>query len=259
MKVKQLLLIPDPKDIQESLKLAGAYDCGFEYNDFFAPDKLDDERWIRDRILFYQGLGNRPDYCTLHGAFFDVTVFSDDAKIRQASDFRVEQSLQIAGALGVAGVVFHTNYMPNFLNESYRQAWVDKNAAYWTKKAADYPDLTIYMENMFDADYRLLAELGEKMKDIPNFGICFDYAHAHVFGDVNKIEDWVGALSPFVRHIHINDNDFVSDLHLAVGDGRIVWTDFKKHYEKYFSEASVLIEVAGTDKIEKSLEYLQCL
>ncbi len=259
MKVKQLLLIPDKEHIKECLGLADTYGCGFEYNDFFLPDNLDNESWVRDRISFYQKLDNRPKYCTLHGAFFDVMVFSDDARIRQVSDFRVEQSLQIANELGASGVIFHTNYMPNFLNASYRQAWVDKNASYWTKKASEYPSLNIYMENMFDTDYQLLAALGEKMQDIPNFGICFDYAHAHVFGDVNKIEDWVKVLAPFVRHIHINDNDFSSDLHLAVGDGTIAWDNFKKYYENYFSEASVLIEVTGIDKIKKSLEYLQCL
>lgn len=259
MKIEHLLIIPDKENIEASLKLADAYGCGFEYNDFFLPDNLDQEAWLQDRISFYQRLDNLPAHCTLHGAFFDVTVFSDDSKIRQVSDYRVEQSLKIASALGVAGVVFHTNYIPNFLQESYRNAWVDKNAAYWTKKAAAYPGLYIYMENMFDTDFRLLAELGEKMQGIPNFGICFDYAHAHAFGDVHQLGEWVEALAPFVRHIHINDNDFSSDLHLALGDGRIVWDSFKKYYEKYFPEASVLVEVTGIEKIKKSLDYLQQL
>lgn len=259
MKIEQLLLIPDKENIDLCLKLADEYGCGFEYNDFFLPGNLDREEWIRDRISFYQGIKNRPAYCTLHGAFFDVTVFSDDPKIRRVSDERVEQSLRIAGELGVKGVVFHTNYVPNFIQDSYRNNWVDRNAAYWAEKAAAHQDLYIYMENMFDTDFRLLARLGEKMRAVPNFGICFDYAHAHVFGDENEIEEWVHALGPFVRHVHINDNDFLSDLHLALGEGRIVWDRFKRYYEKYFPDASVLIEVTEIEKIKKSLDYLQYL
>lgn len=259
MKIGQLLLIPDKEDIENSQKLAETYGCGFEYNDFFWPDNLDRKEWVRDTISFYQNLKNKPAYCTLHGAFFDVTVFSEDKKIRQASDYRVEQSLKIAGELGAAGVIFHTNYIPNFHQESYRNAWVEKNAQYWAAKAAAYPHLNIYMENMFDMDFQLLAALGAKMQSIPNFGICFDYAHAHAFGNVQQIEEWVKALAPFVRHIHINDNDFMSDSHLALGDGKIEWDEFKKYYEKYFSEASVLIEVTGKEKIKKSLEYLKRL
>lgn len=259
MRIEHLLLIPDKENIEASLKLAETYGCGFEYNDFFRPDNLDRKEWVQDRISFYQGLKNKPAYCTLHGAFLDVTVFSEDAKIRQASDERVEQSLKIASEIGAIGVIFHTNYIPNFLEESYRNAWVEKNAQYWAEKASAYPHLNIYMENMFDTDFRLLAELGEKMQSIPNFGICFDYAHAHAFGNVQQIEEWVKALAPFVRHIHINDNDFLSDSHLALGDGKIKWDEFKKYYEKYFSEASVLIEVTRKEKIKKSLDYLKRL
>lgn len=259
MRIEQLLLIPDKENIAMSLNLAEEYGCGFEYNDFYLPEHLDQEAWIQERTVFYQRLNKRPGYCTLHGAFFDVTVFSDDLKIRQVSDYRVEQSLGIGAALGVAGVVFHTNYMPNFLQASYRNAWVDKNAAYWAEKAAAYPELNIYMENMFDTDAGLLAELGKKMQGIPNFGICFDYAHAHAFGNEQRIGEWVEALAPFVRHIHIDDNDFISDLHLPLGNGRIPWDDFKKYYEKYFPKASVLVEVTGIEKIKKSLDYLRDL
>ena len=63
-------------------------------------------------------------------------------------------------------------------------------------------------------------------------------------------------LAPYVKHIHINDNDFRQDLHLAVGDGDIDWARFKIYYETYFPEATVLIEVTGMDKITRSLEYL---
>ena len=114
MKIEHLLIIPNKENIKTSLKLADAYGCGFEYNDFFLPDNLDRQEWVQDRISFYQNLKNKPGYCTLHGVFFDVTVFSDDSKIRQVSDYRVEQSLKIAGEFGAAGVIFNTIYIPNF-------------------------------------------------------------------------------------------------------------------------------------------------
>ena len=51
-------------------------------------------------------MSGMPGYCTLHGAFLDVTVFSDDSLIARASDYRVEQSLTIAKRLGVEGLYF---------------------------------------------------------------------------------------------------------------------------------------------------------
>ena len=259
MKIDNILIIPDKENIEESLRLADEYNCGFEYNDFFLPAVLDDKERLRKTIDFYKGLDGLPRYCTSHGAFLDVTVFSDDARIKEVSDYRVEQSLCIAEELGARAVIFHTNYVPNFKLESYQKSFVERNVEYWTSKLEKHPNINIYMENMFDTDCTLLAHLAERMKDTERFGVCFDYAHAHAFGEPNEIEDWVKNLAPYVRHMHINDNDFISDLHLAVGDGRIDWKDFCRYYETYFPKASVLIETKGMEKIRKSLEYISFL
>lgn len=255
MKIDNLLIIPNSNDLDRYLGLCNKYGCGFEYNDFFLPAIMDQAGYAEEKIAIYQKKEGMPKKCTIHGAFLDVTVFSDDPKIVAVSDYRVEESLSVAEKLGCQGVVFHTNYVANFKAKTYRDNWVKRNEAYWRKKTAAHPGINIYIENMFDDDPELLAALGEKMQDVANFGICFDYAHAHVFGNERKIEEWVRALSPYVKHLHINDNDFKEDLHLALGEGWIDWDLFKKYYEKYFSQASVLLEVSGYEKTEKSLEY----
>ena len=80
-----------------------------------------------------------------------------------------------------------------------------------------------------------------------------------MFGNPDEIGLWVQTLAPYVKHLHINDNDFRQDLHLAVGDGKIDWVKFKNYYENYFPEATVLIEVNGMEKIRKSLDFLESL
>ncbi len=259
MNIEKLLVIPQLPNIDEYIQLSKEYHCGFEYNDFFLPDILDDADTLEERIYFYKNKEDMPEYVTLHGVFLDITIFSDDSRIKAVSDFRVEQSIDVARQLGVNAVIFHTNYVDNFKLRSYREDWVNKNFAYWSEKANKYPDINFYMENMFDSDWELLLKLAEKMKDYSNFGVCFDYSHAHVFGDENKIRNWVINLAPYVKHIHINDCDYKEDAHLALGDGQIDWQQFKQYYEKYFSSASVLIEVKGVDNTRKSLEFLRKL
>lgn len=259
MEVKNLLIIPDVERIEECLMLARQYDCGFEYNDFFIPDLLDDREYIEARIKLYKSIDELPKYCTFHGAFLDVTVFSDDSRIRQVSDYRVEQSLMLAEEIGANAVIFHTNYIPNFTLASYRQSWIDRNMIYWRNKAEKHKNLNIYIENMFDTDWKLLAELAGNMRDTGNFGVCFDYAHAHVFGNEWEIDSWSSALSPYVKHLHLNDNDYKDDLHLALGDGNIDWQHFKENYLKYFSDASVLLETRNMERIKKSLEFINKL
>ena len=259
MKIDDLMIIPERNNLKSSISLAKEFDCGFEYNDFFFPNVLEDEELQKEIINLYKAENDLPSYTTLHGAFFDVTVFSDDPLIKAVSDKRVEQSISIGRMLGVKGIIFHTNYTPNFNLESYRDNWVKRNAVYWREKLTKYKDIDIYIENMFDTDYELIKRLGEELEDVDNFGICLDYAHAHVFGNQEYIESWVTNLAPYVKHIHINDNDFVSDLHLPVGTGNIDWKKFKEYYQQYFSKASVLLEVTGYEKSKQSLEFIKQL
>ena len=128
------LIIPEYERLEESAALAEEYGAAFEYNDFFIPKLLDDTEQLDAVIAGYEQMSGMPGYCTLHGAFLDVTVFSDDLLIARASDYRVEQSLTIAKRLGAKGVVFHTNYIANFKTDSYRDSFVKKNAVYWSEK-----------------------------------------------------------------------------------------------------------------------------
>ena len=252
----KFFIIPDKNNVTESLNLADEYAAGFEYNDFYMPYTLDDTETVNKIASMYLN-EELPSICTMHGAFLDVTVFSDDRRIREIADLRITQSLDIAKRMGATAVIFHTNYISNFMLDSYRKSWVDRNAAYWTEKLSQYENITIYIENMFDSDPDLLAKLGERMKNIDRFGVCFDYAHAMLFG--NNIDDWVKKLAPYVKHIHINDNDLISDQHKPLGEGSIDWHNFVAYYNEYFSGVSVLIEVNGAEGQRKSLEYLKNL
>jgi len=257
MKIKKMLIVPDPEQMEKSIELASRYECSFEYNDFYLPKVLDDEKKTEELISKYHAQEKLPKGCTMHGAFLDVTPFSDDPKIVEVSDLRIEQSLCIAGKIGAKAIVFHTNYVPNFCVDYYCDNWVERNYLYWKEKLEKYSDINIYIENMFDMSWGLLEKLAKRLSEYPNFGVCFDYSHAHAFGDASQIENWVKALSPYVKHVHINDNDLTADLHLALGEGKIDWKRFKTYFETYFPQASVLIEVKDLAKAEASLEFIR--
>ena len=253
-----LYLIPDPARLRESCALARQYGACFEYNDFYDPALLDDAERLAERISLYLSLGRDRSGDTLHGAFFDVTVHSGDPKIRQVSEDRVMQSLEIASRMGLRGAVFHTGTIPNFLDDRYEETWLRRNAACWRRAAAAYPDLEILMENMFDMRGDLLFALAEELRDLPRFGVCLDCAHAAVFGrEGGTVEGWINRFAPYIRHFHINDNDGRSDLHEAVGGGVIDWTSFDRAARAVKGSPSVLVEVRPLETQRRSLEYMQ--
>lgn len=251
--MKKFLIIPDRSKISESLEAAEKYGLGFEYNEFFMPDILDSEEECGEIINMYSRL-KLPEYCTLHGAFFDVTVFSPDEKIRHISDLRVRQSISAAERIGARAVVFHTNYNPFLNSEKYVDSWIEQNTEYWGKILREYSGINIYFENMFDNSPDVMRRLAERLCTYGNFGLCLDYAHASL--TKAPCEIWAEKLGKYVRHMHINDNDLIGDLHLAVGDGKIDWKKFYGIYEKYMNEPTILIETPTLENQMRSVKKL---
>lgn len=252
--MSNFLIIPHPDDIESSLALAEEYGFGFEFNDFFFPDVLENGERLDEIVRKYKSY-KLPERLTLHGDFFDVLVFSDDSRIREISELRIRQSIEAALKIGAEAVIFHTNHNPFFTADAYVKNWHNRNYDFWSRILSEYPQVNIYMENMCDFTPDMLAELAEGLKDFPNFGVCFDYAHASVFG--SDIDRWVKTIAPYVKHMHINDNDLKNDLHIAVGDGKIDWDLFGEYYYRYFSDVTVLIETSSIENQRRSAEFLK--
>lgn len=248
-------IIPDRADMETSVRLAGEYGCAFEYNDFFLPEVLDDPAKQEEIIEFYARYRSDFSNDTMHGAFFDVTVHSSDPLIRDASVLRVRQSMEIAKRMGLRGVVFHTGRLAGFRSKKYLELWHDINQKFFTELAETYPEQQIYMENMFDEAPDVLAGLAESMKDVENFGVCLDYAHAALTDF--PLQGWMRTLAPYIRHMHVNDNNLKDDLHQPVGEGQIDWHTFDNLVKKNRIKATALVEVNGGKGQEQSLRYMR--
>lgn len=255
MKLSNIHIIPDCTNMKPYLELSKQYGIKFEYNDFILPFNLDNPGYKEEKIDYYNSIKDMPSGNTLHGSFLDVTVFSKDAVIRKASRNRIIESMTIADKLGAKAVIIHTNCIPNYHDESYESYWLEGNKTFYDQLLADFPNISLYMENMFDETPDLILSLAKAMEGNDRFGLCLDYAHVKVFGKSDESE-WIERMAPYVKHIHINDNDLTKDSHLALGDGAIDYKKFFELYEKYFADISVLIEVNGLDKIQKSLDYI---
>ncbi len=247
------------KHIQNSLQLAKEYGVGFEYNEFCFPWTLDNENEMDELIAQYKLLKNDlPAYTTTHGAFFDVLVFSDDDHIKKVSEMRVKQSMEAARKMGCKGIVFHGNINPLLIKTaagpSYEEHWLKCTGDFYREICKSYPEINVYIENMFDRDPDNLVKLGEGLKDVPNFGLCFDYAHANISPTDTKI--WAEKMGPYTKHVHINDNDGENDSHLALGEGSTDWDKFFELQKAYFPNATVLIETSSLENQMKSLEFL---
>ncbi|MCD8218651.1 MAG: sugar phosphate isomerase/epimerase [Clostridiales bacterium] len=239
--------IPDLEHLEEWTELG----IPFEYDDFMYPGMLDQKEETERRIREYLQAERDRSQDTLHGPFLDIAVHSSDRMIRRTSDYRIRQACEIALRLQVRGIILHTNIIPNFYEPNYRQGWIDRNEEYLTALLEDYPDFSVYMENMFDEEPDCLVALAERMQG-KRFGICLDLAHANI--SRSGIAAWEKACAPYIAHYHINDNDGKVDSHLAVGEGEIDWERVRPQMKK---DISILLEVSSLEKYKKSLVYLR--
>lgn len=248
------LIIPDFERREESARLAKEYNAGFEYNDFFLPCVYENEAEIKRRISGYKELDRDRSKDTLHGAFLDTVISSDDSFIAEYSQKLLRQSMEIARELSVKGVVFHSGLVPGVTTPAYLNNWLLRQEVFYRELCEDFPDLTVYMENTQEAAPKFLLPLIERMSDCKNFKICLDYAHAVI--SKTSAEQWITELQPYIAHMHVNDNDLLSDLHQVPGEGKIDWWKYAM-LTAGIKEVSVLIELSGPEKQKKALDFLE--
>ena len=135
--MNKLYLVPDRGDMDRMCSLANEYGCAFEYNDFFKADVMENPGKQKEIIADYGKFRHDFSQDTMHGAFLDVTIHSDDPRIKEVSMLRVRQSMETAKRMGVKGVVFHTGRLAGFRVSNYLRNWCDRNVAFFTEIAAE--------------------------------------------------------------------------------------------------------------------------
>ena len=88
-----------------------------------------------------------------------------------------------------------------------------------------------------------LVRFIEEELELPDVGICMDFGHAFLMGD---LLDAVEAASGFLVTAHVHDNNGKADDHLVPLDGAIEWAPALMATEKIGYDGAFVMEVAGT-------------
>ena len=247
------------QDIREHLRLANAYGCGLEVQTFSRPQVLDGE-W-RALLDEYQHLLRDFDGpLSFHGAFFDMSGASEDARVIALTKERYRLSLDIAAELGARKVIFHTSFLPMIRNERYRQQYIKRDQAFWAAmgEEAAKRDLWVVVENMWDPTPAILAEI---MRGIPvsvsNVGICLDVSHVYLYNNAHPFEEWLKGLGPYIIHVHMNNSLGVIDEHLAlnVSGGAINYSCILPLVAKLPRKPWLVLEIDDPVALERSLRF----
>jgi sugar phosphate isomerase/epimerase len=86
-------------------------------------------------------------------------------------------------------------------------------------------------------------------------GFCFDTGHMSAYSETN-MEDWLKALGPFIKELHLHDNDGIKDDHLAIGGGKINFEFLFEYLEENSLKPIITLEAHKEKWILQSLDVL---
>ena len=196
--------------------LARSRGLGLELADFCAALNLDQPERSKREAAMADRMSGLSRF-VLHAPFCELTPCAVDPMIGEVSRFRYEQAAELASSHGVKRLVIHSGFVPNV----YYPGWYMEQAPrFWREYLATKPaDFELLLENVLDPDPGILTQTAAAVDD-PRLGLCLDVGHAAVYSK-RPVSEWIEAFLPYLRHVHLHDNDGASDLHLPLGAGTL--------------------------------------
>ena len=223
------------------------YGLGLEISEFCTAYNMDKDflKWDERVKGELQGINKR----ILHAPFNELCPAAIDPLIVEVAKRRYEQAFRLAQGYSINRMVIHAGHVPAI----YYNTWfVERSVEFWREFLSCKPEnLCIMLENVLETDPEPLAEIVQKVGD-PRLGLCLDMGHANINSKRHLIE-WIDVLHPYLKHVHIHDNEGIRDQHLELGEGTIPMERVLRRIEELCPETTYTLETMNP---ESSVRWL---
>jgi len=223
-----------------------------DYHDVSALDELAD--WLtRERLRLHSIHAPVTERFESGRWVAPLSNASPDTKVREQALRETKAALELARRVPVEVLVVHLGLQDALLASAADQTRdaarrsVEAIAAYASPLGVRVA-LEVIPNALSTAD--ALVALVEDL-DLPNVGICLDFGHAHMMGDV---VDAIETLSGMLIASHVHDNHGKRDEHLPPFEGTIDWPGALMALQKVGYEGPMMLELASTDSPTPVLE-----
>ena len=199
---------------ENAASLARNWCLGLELTDFCEARKLEEPAAMEAARARCSGIGS----LWLHAPFAELSPCAIDPRVREVVMLRFRQTVQAALALGIRRIVVHSGYIPLV----YFPEWFTaRSVEFWREFLQDAPDgLCLALENVMEPGPEMLVEIVRQVED-PRLGLCLDVGHANSRVSETPPLDWISPMAPYLRHVHLHNNDGDMDLHQSLGEGSV--------------------------------------
>jgi sugar phosphate isomerase/epimerase len=223
----------------------------FDYHDPAAIAQL--AEWLKETGLALHGVHAPVTDRLSPGDQWGDTIsnaVSDNAK-RQAAVREADAALNIARRIPAEVFVVHLGTPASKGGENNRTAAF--RSVEEICRLAEPIGIRVALEVIPNAisDGASLVDLLEKDLDAPRTGICLDFGHAFLMGDV---ADTIETVAEHLITTHVHDNNGKKDDHLVPFEGRINWDIALMTMQKVGYDGTYLMELANTGSPAAVLE-----
>jgi sugar phosphate isomerase/epimerase len=216
--------------------------------DYKSPEAIAEvAEWLSDTRLTLHSI-HAPIVERMHqgrwvGAFSNA---SSDESRRKLAVAEAQAAIAVAAQIPFRYLVLHVGVPTSeHQNASDNQPSAARRSVEEIATAAERANVRVAVEVMPNAlsDAATLALLVEEQLDGLDVGVCLDYGHAHLMGDLcEAIEE----LSGHMWTTHVHDNHGKRDDHLTPYAGTIDWDAAMMETQKIGYDGALMFEVADT-------------
>jgi sugar phosphate isomerase/epimerase len=226
----------------------------FDYHDPGAIKELGG--WLTETGLALHGI-HAPIVESMHGGDkwgpAISNAVSDTAK-RQAAVREADAALNIARELGAGVFVVHLGTPTVQGGENSRTAAF--RSVEDICRLAEPMDIRVALEVMPNplSDAAQLVAMLDRDLEFPKAGVCLDFGHAFLMGDV---VDQIETVAEHLIATHVHDNGGKKDDHLVPFDGRINWDMALMTMQKVGYDGTYMMELANVSTPAEVLRKAQ--
>jgi sugar phosphate isomerase/epimerase len=170
---------------------------------------------------------------------------SADKAWREAAVHEAEAALRLAHVIPFGLLILHLGTPENRAGAQDNQRAAALRSVGEICEAAAAVDVRVAVEVIPNrlSDATALARLIDQEVEADNIGVCFDFGHAHLRGDV---ADAIETVAEHLIATHVHDNHGGEDEHLVPGRGTIDWPSALITMQKIGYAGTWLLELANT-------------
>jgi sugar phosphate isomerase/epimerase len=225
----------------------------FDYHDAAAVTEL--STWLSDTGLALGSI-HAPIMFALGSTGQSLSNAASDGAARQAAVRETDLALQVARQIPFDLLVVHLGTPDNRSGAGDNNRGAAFRSAEEICRLAELHGVKVAFEvipNALSTPAELVTLL-ERDLEAPHAGICLDFGHAHLMGDV---ADAVEVAAEHLIATHVHDNRRRDDDHLSPFLGTINWEVALMTMQKIGYEGTYLLELANTGSPASVLEEAQ--